>query len=447
VSDDEPDPNGPESTEEPDTDEGAGEDPSGDASGEAGTPTVESLRDRLDEIENRLVDADTESELDELERSIDDLEDDIETAALPEPEDEDETPPAEELEGEANDLREYLEDQRGPYAEDVAEAIDDESSTIASTEWAPEGVDALEDVVADFLSAVEGTIDADLPSSSVDYETDQDDPSVDGETLDGLTGPLDDAGNVVVDADLDPDDDAETIASLLDATDGLSDGVWDATEWTDLEVRERLGRYGFYDVLDHRKDFPPEWHAIKVFEKQDRPEKILIALELMGSEFMEEHCIEALKRMGPEEALDPMLQRAGRRDLGAIEVLGKIGSDEAVDTLVDYVDSDNRELQKVSLRALGEIGSEEAVQPIANLLVAESETVRSNAARTLGLIGDTRAIDPLADVLDDTDETDTVRASAAWALRQIGTERAHDRLESYADDDAHLIKAEAEKVA
>jgi len=63
------------------------------------------------------------------------------------------------------------------------------------------------------------------------------------------------------------------------------------------------------------------------------------------------------------------------------------------------------------------------------------------------LIGDTRAIDPLSGVLDDTDETDTVRASAAWALRQIGTERAHDRLESYADDDAHLIKAEAEKVA
>ncbi|MEF8757864.1 MAG: HEAT repeat domain-containing protein, partial [Halobacteriales archaeon] len=243
------------------------------------------------------------------------------------------------------------------------------------------------------------------------------------------------------------EDDAETIASLLETTDDLSDAIWDATEWTDLEVRERLDRYGFYDVLDHRKDFPPEWHAIKVFEKQGRADKILIALELMGSDFMEEHCIEALKRMGAEEALDPMLQRAGRRDLGAIEVLGKIGSEEAVDTLVDYVDSDNPELQRVSLRALGEIGSEAAVQPIANQLVADSETVRSNAARTLGLIGDTRAIDPLADLLDDTDEPDNVRASAAWALRQIGTERALEHLAEYADDDAALISAEAERVA
>jgi len=407
-------------------------------------PTVESLRDRLDELDSRLDAAETEADLDEVEAAIDDFEADLEAADLPEPEDEDETPPAEEIEEEAELLRDGLENERGPYAGDVIDAIDDERSAITETEWAPDGVDALEAAVADFLTTVEQTVDVELPSPSTDYETDQDDPSVDGSDLDGLTGPLDDASEGVTDAGLDPDDDAEAIASLLEAADDLSDGIWDATEWTDLEVRERLARYGFYDVLDHRKDFPPEWHAIKVFEQRDRPEKILVALDLMGSEFMEEHCIDALKRMGPEEALDPMLQRAGRRDTGAIEVLGKIGSEEAVDALVDYVDSDNRELQKASLRALGEIGSEEAVQPIANQLVAESDIVRSNAARTLGLIGDTRAIAPLADLLDDVDQPDAVRASAAWALRQIGTRRALDRLEEYVDDDAHLVKTEVE---
>jgi len=345
------------------------------------------------------------------------------------------------------DVRDDLEDQRGPYAEDVADAIGDSTATITGTEWAPEGADALTDPVADFLATVEETIDADLPTASADYDADQDDPSVDGADLDGLTAPLEEASDGVIDAGLDPDDDAETIAALLEATDDLSGAIGSATEWTDLEVRERLDRHGFYDVLDHRKDFPPEWHAIKVFEKQDRPDKILVALELMGSEFMQEHCMDALMRMGAEEALEPMLDRVSRRDTKPIEVLGKIGSEEAVDTLIDHVDSDNLELQQVTLRALGEIGSEEATQPIANQLVAESDTVRSNAARALGLIGDTRAIDPLADLLDDTDEPDTVRASAAWALRQIGTGRALDHLEDYANVDAALIRAEAEKVA
>jgi len=156
--------------------------------------------------------------------------------------------------------------------------------------------------------------------------------------------------------------------------------------------------------------------------------------------------MEALERMGPEEAIDPMLQKANRRDQAAMAVLGKIGVDdeEIVETLVDYVDS-NPNLQQPAFRALGEIGAADAVEPIAQQLVADEADVRSWAARALGLIGDTRAIEPLADVLAD-DDSDRVRASAAWALNRIGTQDALEIVADYDDDRAYLVQAEAESV-
>jgi len=103
---------------------------------------------------------------------------------------------------------------------------------------------------------------------------------------------------------------------------------------------------------------------------------ILLALDTFDSDFMEEHCMEALERMGPEEAIDPMLQKANRRDQAAMAVLGKIGVDdeEVVDTLLDYVDS-NPNLQQPAFRALGEIGTEDALEPIAQQLVADEADV------------------------------------------------------------------------
>jgi HEAT repeat protein len=167
---------------------------------------------------------------------------------------------------------------------------------------------------------------------------------------------------------------------------------------------------------------------------------------MLGSEFMEDHCVDSLKRLGHPASLDVMTQRAQKRNKPAIEVLGKIGSDEPVDMLLDYIEGEgDPKLQLVTLKALGEIGSEEATQAVADRLVAENDEVRSRAARALGLIGDTRAIAPLSDVLAD-DDADTVRASAAWALNQIGTEEALEEVGRYADDRAYLVQAEAEKV-
>ncbi|WP_126663434.1 HEAT repeat domain-containing protein [Haloterrigena salifodinae] len=419
---------------------------------EAIREALAAFEDDVEALESELEAAETEDDLDVVEADIESFREEFEEIEIPDPpeteededEDEDAEPAPEEqlqeryddIESDVSDLESDLEDQRGPYGEDVVSEINSASGTITGTRWTEEGNAELIEAVDDFLDDLNELLGTSVTLSN------------EGEAVpDQLDATLDRAAEAVEDAELDADDDAETIAGLLEATDDLDSDIDDATEWTDLEIREQLRREGFYDVLDHVKDFPPEWHALKVHEKRGNVDMILLAYETFDSDYMEEHCLEALERMGPEEAMEPMIQKAGRRDQAAMRILGKIGiaDDEVVEALVDYVDS-NPNLQRPAFRALGEIGAEDAVEPIAQQLVADEPDVRSWAARALGLIGDTRAVEPLADVLAD-DEEDRVRASAAWALNQIGTAEALEIVADYGDDRAYLVQAEAEKAA
>jgi HEAT repeat protein len=239
---------------------------------------------------------------------------------------------------------------------------------------------------------------------------------------------------------------------LLEGATTLQDELDDAEEWGDLTVQQELDRKGFYDVLnpENRKDYPPEWNAIKIYEKQyaagdsEAVEPILLGLEKFESDFMEENVLDSLERIAPAEAFEDLHQMAQKRNKQAVRILGRIGDEEAAETFHEFIDGGDVALRKVSLRALGAIGSADSVQPVANQLADENAEVRSTAARALGLVGDTRAIDPLSEVLED-DEADEVRASAAWALNQIGTETAREAAAAYADDASYIVQVEAEK--
>jgi hypothetical protein len=396
---------------------------------------ADTLESRVDDAATGLEEAETESDLDEVATILDDVEDDIDAADLPEPEDEDGESRAEQLEGRLTELREQLEAERGPYAADVVDVIEEAQPTLRDTRWTEDGRDHITTAIAEFRESVAGILDIEFEdlSEAADPET--------------LAGELDSVAEAVSAAELDPDENAEPIGELIEAGDALSAKIEDAEEWDDLETNEKLLAQGFYDVLGHYKDFPIEWSALKEHEEQGNADMVLLALDSLGSEFMERHCLEALERMGPQEAFEPMHDRAQKRDRPAIRILGKIGDEAAVETLLEYVGEDSDpQLQKVSMRALGEIGSEEATQAIANKLEMENDHVRPFAARALGLIGDTRAIEPLADTLD-TDENDNVRAAAAWALRQIGTENALQAAAEHTDARSYLVQHEAETAA
>ncbi|MFC5277615.1 HEAT repeat domain-containing protein [Halorubrum rubrum] len=448
--------------------------------------TEESLTEYLDEIEAALEDAETEADLDDVEALLDDAEDALADADLPEPDedDEDADDPRGDLEDRIAALREGVEDARGPYAEDVVEAIEAAASTLEDTEWTADGHDDAADAVRAFIDAAADAIDVpaveddadggaadalldevaetddagtetDGSETDADAETADADEAADATDLDGavpiaeLVAALDAVAGAIGEVDLDPDDDAETIAALLEATDALEDGLEDAEEWDDLETHEQLRAQGYYDVLGHYKDFPVEWAALKEHEARGNVDMILLALDSLQSDFMERHCLEALERMGKrgktEASLEELLGRAGKRDQFAIRILGKMAAEEATETLLEYVDEDsNPQLQKATFKALGEIGAVDAVGPLAAKLEMENDHVRPLAARALGLIGDTRAIDPLADALAE-DDADDVRAAAGWALRQIGTREALETVAEYADERSFVVQTEAEK--
>ncbi|WP_336022175.1 HEAT repeat domain-containing protein [Halobellus salinisoli] len=409
------------------------------ASDETADVTPDTLNERLDGVESALEDAETEADLDDVEADLDGIESDLEAADLPEPDedDEDAEDPREELESRVSELRDDLESKRGPYATDVVEDVEAARSKITDTRWTEQGAGEIVDVVAAFADSVGSTLD-------VDIAVDQDASGEEQE--EALVDALEETIAAVEDADLDADEDADTIASLIDATDELESGLEDAQEWDDLEVNEQLMAEGFYDVLGHYKDYPPELSALKEWEKRDRVDMILLAKEKLQSEFMQEHCMDALIRMANPEAFEEMHELAQRRDKPAITALGRMGegAEEAVETLVEYVDADSDPaLQKVTLRALGEVGSTEATQAIADKLEMDNDNVRPYVARALGLIGDTRAVDPLTDTLAE-DDSETVRAAAAWALRQIGTEDALEAVAEYTDERSYLVQHEAE---
>jgi HEAT repeat protein len=399
--------------------------------------TEESLNEYLDEIAERLEAAETEADLDDVEALLDDAETGIEEADLPEPDedDEDADDPRGDLEDRVAELRDGVDEARGPYGEDVVDAVEAASGTVADTEWTEAGRDDVAAAVASFVDAAGETV-------AVDAARDADED----------VAALDAVAAAVAEAGFDADDDADAIAALLEATDDLESALDDAEEWDDLETHEQLRAQGYYDVLGHYKDFPVEWAALKEHEARGNVDMILLALDSLQSEFMERHCLEAFERMGKrgktEASVEEILGRAEKRDRPAIRILGKMAAAEATDTLVEYVDEDsNPQLQKAVFKALGEIGAPEAVQPLADQLDPDGDTdelVRPHAARALGLIGDTRAVDPLADALE-AHPSDDVRAAAGWALRQIGTREALEAVAEYADERSFVVSTEGEK--
>lgn len=134
-----------------------------------------------------------------------------------------------------------------------------------------------------------------------------------------------------------------------------------------------------------------------------------------------------------------------RADRGLIELgayaLGRIGSGQALDVLVETL---NYPFGSVSLRAaeaLGEIGNEQAVEPLKRVLNTDkNKFVRWECVRALGRIGSEQAVDALIQTLNDEDQ---VRAQAASALAQIGSERAIDPLIQRLKDEVSYVRGRA----
>jgi HEAT repeat protein len=124
-----------------------------------------------------------------------------------------------------------------------------------------------------------------------------------------------------------------------------------------------------------------------------------------------------------------------------VKVLGEIGGEEIIPTLLQALESSNDLVRIRAALALGEMHSEEAVPYFIGLINDNNESLRAIAASSLGLIGDMQAVEPLINALGD--KAGTVRAIAASSLGCIADSSAISPLEKALDDDNEAVRKQA----
>jgi len=101
--------------------------------------------------------------------------------------------------------------------------------------------------------------------------------------------------------------------------------------------------------------------------------------------------------------------------------LGELGSETAVEPLIEALQDEIPHVQWSAAEALGNIGSEMAVEPLIGALKNENWEMRERAVVALGKIGSERAIAPVVEAMDD--ESLVVGKSAAEALEKIRSKK------------------------
>jgi len=101
----------------------------------------------------------------------------------------------------------------------------------------------------------------------------------------------------------------------------------------------------------------------------------------------------------------------------AIDVLGNLGSTDAVPYLIQVTGDPDEDVRTRTAFALGKLRDARGVPSLIEMLGDESWTVRANAAQALGMIGEPSARDALRKLLQDSNEQ--VRAVAESALGKL----------------------------
>ena len=395
---------------------------------EAEEETAIARADDLTELAAAVEDAETDAELDAIAARVADHREALEAT-------DEEEEDAAELLTTIEEVEAAIADARGPQPAALVEALSDLAATTAETRWTERGAPAVVAAVTAATAAV--------------HEAVPDAPTGAPESVTAATETLTETADAIETAGLDVDADRETLTAIAETVATLEEALEAAEAWADLQKHEQLMAEGFYDVLGHYKDFPPELSAVRAWEQRGRVDMILLAKETLQSEFMQDHCMAALTRLGDPAALDALDAQLQRRDKAAIAAIGRMGPAGAavLETLLEYADTDSDPLlQKVTFEALGQIGDAGATQVLANKLVHGPAAVRPAAARALGLIGDPRAVAPLGAVLADAADP-AVRGAAAAALRDIATEGALQTLAAHTDDPAPVVAQHAAAAA
>ncbi|RJP56233.1 MAG: HEAT repeat domain-containing protein [Candidatus Auribacter fodinae] len=105
---------------------------------------------------------------------------------------------------------------------------------------------------------------------------------------------------------------------------------------------------------------------------------------------------------------------------GAVEALGNIGAESAVETLIELLQSaQDPWLRFMIIESLGKLQAEKSLPYLHNLLNDTDEFTRSSVVRSLGIIGHSSSIKPLVSVLDNA--SISLKSTIAEALDLINS--------------------------
>lgn len=150
--------------------------------------------------------------------------------------------------------------------------------------------------------------------------------------------------------------------------------------------------------------------------------------------------VEALAIIGSERAVDLLLQCFKDEDpivqVDAAVRVGETRNERAIEILITALQSDNLPLRAHAARALGHIGSEKAIEPLRTALKDGERMVRGDAIEALKDIGTEAAAEALTVALQDEDRF--LRQKAVLAIGEIGSEKFIDVLISCLENDSDL---------
>ncbi len=154
-----------------------------------------------------------------------------------------------------------------------------------------------------------------------------------------------------------------------------------------------------------------------------------------------------LGKIGGQEVVDSLIHTLYDTEPMVISKaafgLAQVGDERAIPTLVSLVGHENRDVQTMLMDVL-ERFDKSSVQPLIGLMANDRWQVREHAADILGAIGDKAAIPVLVEALKD--EIWQVRFAAVTALGHMGGVQAKVALQAMPEDADQRVRALTSKL-
>lgn len=149
---------------------------------------------------------------------------------------------------------------------------------------------------------------------------------------------------------------------------------------------------------------------------------------------LEKHQINSIKMQRPKIKNKKLQSRLDN-------IIERIGKDEAVEILIEFLNDKNPGMRHTAAELLGEIGDKKAIVPLINVLRDDSSSVQWSAKEALIKLGKP-SVKPLIKVLDYNDSK--VRMNAIDVLGDIGDNQAIPSLFKYLGDDNATVRQKTE---